>query len=498
MFRQDAETQEAEPVTETGIAADARRDAETAPSALRALFERQTANRWAMARTTARERVDRLKRLRDELGRRRGDLCAAIQTDFGKHPVETELTEVMPSFEEIGFAIRHLAGWMRPRRVGTPLTLLGGRSEIRFEPKGLVLVLAPWNYPWFLVAGPVVAAVAAGNCVMVRPSQKTPCTSRFLREFISSVFPDNEVAVVDGDHGATDELLGFPFDHVFFTGSASVGRRVMGAAARHLSPVTLELGGKSPVIVDDTADIDVAAERVAWGKFINAGQTCVAPDYALVHQAVARRFAAAVAKAIAKFYGPDEDTRAGASDLARMVDDRACRRLDRAIRDTLAAGGRLVCGGRVDAAARRVAPTVLADVPDDSAIMGEEIFGPVLPILTFSTLDEAAEAVRARAKPLALYLFSRRRANIDFLLASTTAGGTCVNHVVVHVANPHLPFGGVGESGMGQYHGRFGFEAMSHARAVYTQWAPSATRWLYPPYTARSRRILAWLERLTG
>jgi aldehyde dehydrogenase (NAD+) len=468
-----------------------------APSGARGLFDRQAAHRWAMATTTAAERGARLKRLRDAIRDRRAEICAAIEADFGKHPVEGELTEVLPVLEELGAAIAHLRDWMRPRRVRTPLTLFGSRSVVRYEPRGVVLVLAPWNYPFLLAIDPIVAAVAAGNCVILRPSEKTPRVARVLQRLIASVFPDDEVAVVLGGHGFADELLELPFDHIFFTGSTAVGRKVMAAASHHLSSITLELGGQSPVIVDETADIDTAAERIAWGKFVNAGQTCVAPDYALVHQAVAERFASALASVIGRFYGADEAARAASPSMARMVNVNACRRLDRAIADSVTGGARLVVGGRIDPEARRVPPTVLANVRSDSPILAEEIFGPVLPILTVGTLDEAVAHVRARPKPLALYVFSRRQANIDFILRSTTAGGTSVNQVVLHLANPHLPFGGVGDSGMGNYHGRFGFETMSHARAVYTQTMPSVLAWLFPPYTARSEKLMAILRRLT-
>jgi aldehyde dehydrogenase (NAD+) len=387
---------------------------------------------------------------------------------------------------------------MRPRRVPTPFTLFGSRSVVRYEPRGLVLVLAPWNYPFLLAVDPIIAAVAAGNCAIVRPSEKTPRSARAIQAVVASAFPDNEVAVVIGGRDLADELLALPFDHMFFTGSTVVGRKVMAAAARHLSSVTLELGGQSPVIVDDTADIATAAERIAWGKFLNGGQTCVAPDYALVHESVVERFADAIAAVVRRFYGEDEEARASSPSLARMVNAVACRRLDRAIAATVEGGARLVVGGRIDADARRVSPTVLAGVHPDSPILAEEIFGPVLPILSFGALEDAVAHVRARPKPLALYVFSRRTANIDFVLGSTTAGGTSVNQVVMHLANPHLPFGGVGASGMGNYHGRFGFETMSHARAVYTQTMPSTLRWLFPPYTGRSERLLRMLRRIGG
>ncbi len=465
---------------------------------VRRIFDAQVANRWAVSSSTAAQRVERLIRLRAAVRERRLELLEAIHGDFGKQAVEAEVTELLPVIEELNVAIRQLKRWMKPRRVGTPLTLLGSRSEVRHEPKGVVLVLAPWNYPFLLALSPVVAALAAGNTVMLRPSEKTPRTARFVRDLLGKVFPENEVAVLVGDRSVADALLELPFDHILFTGSASVGRKVMAAAARHLTPVTLELGGKSPAIVDETADLDAAAERIGWAKFINAGQTCVAPDYVLVHEAVAPRFEAALRAVVERFYGAGEETRLRSPDLASLVDAASAGRLERALMETVARGARVVVGGRVDAVARRMSPTVLADVPDDSAIMVEEIFGPVLPLLTYRDLGEAIRRVRGRPKPLALYVFSRSNRQVEAVLRSTSAGGTCVNNAVLHLANPHLPFGGVGESGMGNYHGRWGFEALSHPRAVLHQGPWSNIPLLHPPYTAKVSRLLSLFRRVVG
>jgi aldehyde dehydrogenase (NAD+) len=471
----------------------------TDPTAdVRRIFDAQVANRWAISSSTAAQRVERLVRLRAAVRERRLELLEAIHGDFGKQAVEAEVTELLPVIEELSVAIRQLKRWMKPRRVGTPLTLLGSRSEVRYEPKGVVLVLAPWNYPFNLALSPVVAALAAGNTVMLRPSEKTPRTARFIRDLLGRLFPENEVAVLVGDRSVADALLELPFDHIVFTGSASVGRKVMAAAARHLTPVTLELGGKSPAIVDETADLDAAAERIGWAKFINAGQTCVAPDYVLVHEAVAPRLEAALRAVIERFYGADEETRLRSPDLASLVDSASAGRLERALKETLARGARVVVGGRVDAVARRMSPTVLADVPDDSAIMAEEIFGPVLPLLTYRDLGEAIRRVQMRQKPLALYVFSTSDRQVEAVLRSTSAGGTCVNNAVLHLANPYLPFGGVGESGMGNYHGHWGFEALSHPRAVLRQGFWSNIPLLHPPYTAKVARLLALFRRVVG
>jgi len=465
---------------------------------LRTLFDMQQATRWSLVSTTAEERKAKLKRLAGSIRSRREAIGQAIRADFRKHADETELTEISPTLEEIDYAIRHLDSWMRPRRVPTPLTIAGGTSRIRYEPKGRVLILSPWNYPFFLAVTPLMSAVAAGNCVILRPSDKVPQTARLLHELIAEVFPPTEVAIVLGGHAVADALLELPFDHILFTGSTAVGRKVMAAAATHLASVTLELGGKSPAVVDETADLAAAAERIAWGKFINAGQTCVAPDYVLVQKGVAERLAGLIGKTIERFYGPGEAERLGSDSLASLVDGRSLARLEATLGETIAAGAVLVTGGQSDRERRRLAPTLLADVPKDSPIMAEEIFGPVLPLLSYDTLDEAMEIIRARPKPLAMYLFSRSDRNIERLLTLTTSGGATVNNTILHLANPNLPFGGVGESGMGAYHGRFGFETFSHARAVYRQRFPTAVRMLYPPYGPKTRRFLGFLRRLTG
>jgi aldehyde dehydrogenase (NAD+) len=465
---------------------------------VRRIFDAQVANRWVISTSTTAQRIVRLARLRTAMRDRRLELLEAIHADFGKHAVEAEVTELLPVIEELTIAIRRLRRWMKPRRVGTPLTLLGSRSEVRYEAKGVVLVLAPWNYPFHLALSPVVAALAAGNTVMLRPSEKTPRTARFIRDLLSKVFPENEVAVLVGDRSVADALLELPFDHILFTGSASVGRKVMAAAARNLTPVTLELGGKSPALVDETADLDVAAERIGWAKFINAGQTCVAPDYVLVHESVAPRFEVALRAVIERFYGAGEAGRLHNPDHASLVDVASAVRLERALKESLALGARVVVGGQVDTAARRMSPTVLSSVLDDSPIMAEEIFGPVLPLLTYRDLSDAIRRVRGRHKPLALYVFSKSNRQVEEVLRSTSAGGTCVNSAVLHLANPHLPFGGVGESGMGHYHGRWGFEALSHPRAVLHQGFWSNIPFLHPPYTANVARLLALFRLIVG
>jgi aldehyde dehydrogenase (NAD+) len=463
----------------------------------RRIFAAQRESRWRIARTTAAERTARLRGLGDAIARRRQEVFDAIRADFGKCAAEMEITEVWTTQVEIGHAIRHLGRWMRPRRVGTPLLLFGTRSEIRYEARGQALVLAPWNYPFFLTLGPIALAVAAGNVVMARPSEKVPHTGRLLRSLLEEVFPQEEVAVVLGGIDVAEALLDLPFDHLFFTGSTAVGRKVMAAAARHLPSVTLELGGKPPAIVDETADVEKAARRIAWGKLVNAGQSCIAPDHVFVHASREVALLRALGDRIAAQYGATEEERRRSPDLARIVDRRAAERLARALEEALARGAKLVVGGTVDPDARWVDPTVVTDVPLDSALMREEIFGPILPVLRYGDLEEVLARVRAGPKPLAIYVFSERRQNVERVLRGTSAGGSGVNMPLLHVANPDLPFGGVGESGMGSHHGLAGFRAFSHERAVLTQGPLAFVERLFPPYgTPLSRRIRALARRI--
>ena len=462
---------------------------------LAALLARQHAHR-AAAPTTAAHRRMKLERLAQGIAARRGEIAAALRADFGKPAAEVEITEVQPVLREIRHVRRHLGRWMKPRRVGTPLILFGTRSEIRYEPKGAVLIIAPWNYPFYLALMPLVAAVAAGNSVVLKPSEKVPGTSAALARIVADAFDAREVAVVEGDAAVAAALVDLRFDHIFFTGSARTGRRVLAAAAAHLTPVTLELGGKSPAIVDASADVARAAERIVWGKFLNAGQTCVAPDYVYVHESVAPAFLAEAQRALATFYGATEEARRQTPDYCRIVDPDGWERLRSLLDDAVHRGARVETGGTAVAPERYLSPTILSHVPADAGIMQEEIFGPLLPVLVCRALDEVLRFVASQGKPLALYVFSRDRAQIETVLGRTAAGGTVVNNTVLHLANPYLPFGGVGESGSGSYHGRFGFVTFSHERAVLTQRRPDLIRLFFPPYGPRVGRVLAWVDRL--
>jgi aldehyde dehydrogenase (NAD+) len=455
---------------------------------LRALFQRQAEARWTVAARPASARRAALRALLAALLARREEAHAALAADFGKVPEEVDLAELYPLAAELRGAIRHLERWMRPAAVATPLSFAGSRAWIRQEPKGVVLIISPWNYPLYLTLGPLVSALAAGNCAVLKPSEFTPRASAFLKSLLGALFPEEEVAVVEGDAGAAQALLELPFDHVFFTGSPEVGKRVMRAAAEHLASVTLELGGKSPVLVDADADLELAARRIAWGKFLNAGQTCVAPDYVLAHAGIHRRLVEHLGRAVAAFYGATDADRRRSPDFARILN---ARHLDR-LRGLLASSpGRIELGGQCDPADRYFAPTLVTGVSEEAPLMREEIFGPILPVLEVPDMDAAVRFVNRRPKPLALYVFTRRAATAESLLARTSAGGSCINDTVLQFAHPGLPGGGVNGSGLGKAHGHHGFQAFSNARGVLRSRRFSMIQWMYPPFTARVRRLIA-------
>ena len=453
-----------------------------------ALFSRQQAARWRVAATTAAERKAKLRRLLEALLAHRGEAQEALAADFRKSPAEVDLTELYPVISEIKEALRRLDRWMKPRKVAAPLALLGSAGRIMHEPKGVVLIISPWNYPINLTLGPLVSAMAAGNCAILKPSENTPHATAFLKRLISGLFQEDEVAVVEGDADAARALLELPFDHIFFTGSPAVGKLVMGAAALNLSSVTLELGGKSPVFVDSDANLREAARKIAWGKFLNAGQTCIAPDYVLARAEIHDRLLEELKLAMESFYGKDAAAWKKNPDIPRIVNAGHFARLKAVLEG---AGGRVVMGSEVDPAENYIAPTVLADITPDSPIMAQEIFGPILPILKVAGLEEAIRFVNARPKPLALYVFSGSRKTAEAMLSRTSSGGACINDTVLHFAHTGLPGGGIGNSGFGKAHGISGFEAFSNARGVLRQRTRfSAIQWMYPPYTQKVRKLI--------
>lgn len=461
-------------MTATETAIDNTAQAERTVTRLRATFKsgRTRGYRWRMAQ---------LRRLERMLAECEKEIIAAIGKDLGRGPGEAWLGDIASTQAEVAYARKHLRRWMRPKRVALPLTSQPGRAWYQYEPLGTVLVIGPWNYPIYLALAPLVAALAAGNCAVVKPSEHAPASSAALAWMLPHYLDSDAVAVVEGEAGQTQALIEQGVDHVFFTGGTEIGRLIAQAAAPHLTPVTLELGGKSPVIVTSDADLEVAARRIAWTKLMNSGQTCVAPDYVLADRRVSDRLVRLIDHTVREFRG------AAAGDGMPIVNRRQFDRLAAALAGS---DGTVAMGGSVDADACVIEPTVVVDPSPDSPLMTEEIFGPVLPVITVDSLDEAIAFVDKRPKPLAAYLFAKSRSARRRVVEQISAGGMVVNHAAMHVLVPQLPFGGVGDSGMGAYHGKWGFEALSHRKSVLTKPARPDLKVVYPPYTAEKLKLM--------
>ncbi|MFW6339777.1 MAG: aldehyde dehydrogenase family protein [Wenzhouxiangella sp.] len=409
-----------------------------------------------------------------------------LAEDLGKPPQEVLLGELALLYSSIRYMRKRLKRWARPRRVSTPAVGQPGRSWVQPEPLGVVLIMGAWNYPFQLIFGPLLPVIAAGNCAVIKPSEIAPKSSALMAELIPLYLDRQAVRVVEGAVDETTELLKQRFDHIIYTGGAAVGRIVMRAAAEHLTPVTLELGGKSPCVIDRDADLAVAARRLIWGKCINAGQSCIAPDYVLVSPERRDELVAAIDTELNRMYGED---RLGSVDYANIINTRHFQRLSALLGD-----GKIVIGGRVDEAANRIEPTVLVDVDPDSAVMREEIFGPILPVLTVADLDQAMAFILARDKPLAAYLFTASKNSERLFVDKISAGNMCINDVIMFMAAHELPFGGVGMSGMGQYHGRTGFDRLSHLKAVMRRTGMPEPPVRFAPYSELKMKLLRWLS----
>lgn len=427
-------------------------------------------------------RLSQLEALEHLLKERESDILRALAADLGKPEMEAYGSEVGMISAEIRFAKKHLRQWMKPERVRTSAPGLPGRSYVYREPLGVVLIIAPWNYPFQTAMLPLVGALAAGNCAVLKPSEVSRHTSALLAKWVPRYFDRDGVCVVEGGVPETTALLREPWDHIFYTGNGTVGRIVMEAAAKHLTPVTLELGGKSPCIVDETADLDLAAKRIVFGKLVNAGQTCIAPDHVLVHDRVHDALVNRMASTIREFYG-DEPKQS--PDLARIINEHHHARLVRLLQS-----GTIVVGGESDVHERYIAPTILTDVTEDDPVMQEEIFGPILPVLAVRNVEHAIASINRRPKPLALYCFSASKAVQEQVISGTQAGGTTINHCLMHAGVNTMPFGGVGESGMGTYHGRHTFETFSHRRGVLKKPNIADPPIVFPPYKPWKLRLL--------
>src|SRR3984885_15162098 len=455
---------------------------ETTLDAIRDLFREQRLASRTLPTLTIEQRVKALNTIRALILENAEAIQKSICNDFGnRSAAETEMLEMIPVLNAIRYTRRNLGAWMRPEARPVDLTFQPGRAWIRYEPLGLIGIIAPWHYPLLLSLSPLVDAIAAGNRVMIKPSELTPCFSKLLHKLISSHFDTTEVTVVTGGLSIAREFARLPFDHLIFTGATATGREVMRAAAENLTPVTLELGGKSPAIIAPGAHLTRAAADIVYGKLLNSGQTCIAPDYVLVHSESLRGFVEALKKAIERYYPGAEYT--------SIINDKHEQRLRGYLDEARARGVETISMGHPPKGGRRLEPTILIDPPEDLQVMREEIFGPILPLKTYQSIDDAIAYVNHRPRPLVLYLFARDRRVIDRVLTHTVSGGVCINDTLLHIAAEDLPFGGVGPSGMGHYHGLEGFDTFSQLKPIFRRHWLGLGRMLRPPHS----RLHDWM-----
>lgn len=440
------------------------------------VFELQSAKALRLRSSTAEDRIAKIRKLRDAVISHTEDWYSAAHADFKKPQGEVDLAEILPVCVEANDAIRNLKKWMKPTRVWPTMLTLGMRSYVQYSPRGRCLIIGPFNYPVNLTLGPLVSAIAAGNTAILKPSELTPNLSALICKIVREVFTEDEVAIFEGEADVSQALLELPFDHIFFTGSPLIGKYVMAAAAKNLTSVTLELGGKSPTIIDETADLKLAATNVMWAKFANSGQTCIAPDYVFVHESVKDAWVDCCRDQLKKAYGTTLAEQKESPHLAHIVNARHTARIKALLDDANAHGARALVGGGVNEEDCFIQPTLLDQVSDKSRIMEEEIFGPLLPVIGYRDIDKVIALINEGQKPLALYVYSRNNANIDKVLTNTVSGGACVNHALMQFLHGNLPFGGINNSGIGNAHGHYGFKAFSHERGVVrTQFSFVAT-----------------------
>lgn len=455
------------------------------------IFEKhqQTAINWRSS--TTEERSARLIKLRTWIKENQDKIRQALWSDLKKPAAEVDLSEIFPVTSEINHTLKNLKDWMKPQGISTPLSMIGTSGKIYFEPKGTALIISPWNFPFTLTVGPLVSALAAGCPAIIKPSELSAATSQLIKNMVAEVFDPKEVEVLLGEAEVSKELLKLPFDHIFFTGSPAVGKLVMKAAAEHLTSITLELGGKSPAIIDESADVNDAAGKLIWGKFVNCGQTCIAPDYILVHESQKERLTMEMKGFLQKFYDPEFKGIEQSPDYARIIGPKHFQRLTGYLADAVSKGAKLVFGGKTEESTCYISPTILSDIKEDMAVFREEIFGPILPILTFSEIEEAIALINSKPKPLALYYFGNDVKNSKKVLEETSSGNVVINDCVLHFLHNNLPFGGVNNSGMGKAHGHAGFLAFSHEKGVLKQRVGlNNVTLLRPPYGIKAKKII--------
>ena len=449
------------------------------------LFNQQKENQNNIKNSDSGQRIQKLELIENYLNNEKNldQLYHAMYTDLKKPKAEILISETGIIHAHLSFVKKNLKKWMKPEKVSRPLSLLGTKSHIQYEPKGITLIISPWNYPLNLSIVPLIYALSAGNSIVLKPSEISSSTSRFIKKMITDLFDEKEVAVVEGGSNIAQELLGKPFDHIFFTGSPQIGKIVMSEAAKNLSSVTLELGGKSPSIIDETADLSGISEKCTWAKFINTGQSCIAPDYLILKDVVYNDFLENMIYSIEKLYSAQENIKMS-SDYGRIINEKHFKRLESMFNDALEKGAHVVYGGEFDESSLYISPTILDNVSEDMEIMNDEIFGPILPVIKYSSTSEACDIVSRRPKPLTMYIASKDKKNINYLINHTTAGGSVINDYMLGYSNPNLPFGGVNNSGIGKSFGFHGFVEFSNQRSIiHRKWGN--LNLIYPPYSEK-------------
>ncbi|SKC76329.1 aldehyde dehydrogenase [Maledivibacter halophilus] len=429
-------------------------------------------------------RIEQLKKLKELIIKYEYEIIEAIRIDLGRHELETYEVEIGFLLNSISYMMKHLKRWMTPKKVKTPIHQFGARSYIKPQPYGLVLIIGPFNYPFSLLIEPMIGAIAAGNCVLLKPSEQTPNVSSLIKKIIEANFKREYIGVVEGGAEIITPLIHMPFDYIFFTGSPSIGKIIMKAASKNLIPVTLELGGKSPCIVDKDVNIKIASKRIAWGKFFNAGQTCIAPDYVLIHESIHDEFLEELKKTIKEFYGNDVFL---SKSFGRIVNERHTKRIIAIIENDK---DKILFGGKYNIEENYIEPTVIDKVTWKDESMKEEIFGPVLPVMTFTDIDKVITMINERPKPLAIYIFAENKSVQRKVIENTSSGGACINDTLSHFSNHHLPFGGVGNSGMGSYRGKMSFKTFSHMKGVLNKSTKINMKQIFPPYSNSNLNII--------
>jgi aldehyde dehydrogenase (NAD+) len=460
-------------------------------------FTQQQQQAHAQRSEPVENRKKRLRALREWIKKNREPIQQAVYADFKKPPVEVDATEIFPALDEIKVALDNLDQWTKSKKIDASLTMLGTRSHIMYEPKGVCLIIAPWNYPFNLCIGPLASALAAGNTAILKPSELTPHTSALITKMCKEIFNESEVTVFEGGPEVSQALLALPFDHIFFTGSPAIGKVVMRAASENLTSVTLELGGKSPTVVGASAKIKEAAQRIAVAKFINNGQTCIAPDYVLVHKSIAGELISHLKEQINSLFGESGKPFDESPNYARIVNQKHTARLNGLLQDAIEHGAKLELHGNFNLSDRFLHPVLLSDVAPTSRIMEEEIFGPILPIISFDSFSEVLQTIQQKPKPLALYYFGSNNTELNQLKNQTSAGAMCINDCAIHFLNLNIPFGGVNNSGFGKSHGHYGFLAFSNEKPVMRQrHGLTSVKFFYPPYTTGVKRMIDWLLKM--